>query len=70
MERLREISRLGMRDMGQQASLLQSNACEKRAKGVLWVLGEQPIRQVLLVCHHSTYWSISLKLPVYAALSY
>ena len=59
MERLREISRFGMRDMGQQASILQRNACEKRAGGVLWVLGEQPIRQVLLLSYPSTYYSIS-----------
>lgn len=46
IERVREISRIGLRDMGLQSSLLHASSCEKRATGALWVLGEQPIKQV------------------------
>ena len=46
IERVREISRLSVRDMGLQSSILHASSCEKRATGALWVLGEQPIKPV------------------------
>ena len=46
LERVREISRLGSRDMALLNCILPCNSCEKRSIGALWVLGEQPIQPV------------------------
>jgi hypothetical protein len=46
VERVREISRLGTRDMGLLGGIFKPNLCEKRATATLLVLGEQALKEV------------------------